>query len=92
MLASEPFSRPPESRLDFVRNEKNAVLATDVLQQPEIISRRDDEATLPEDRLCDKRCDRFGRHYAFECIFKILNEIISRSSWVSAQALESARA
>jgi hypothetical protein len=53
MFRSEPLAGARETGLHFVGNEENAVLAANVLEQPEIIARRNNKAAFPKNRLDD---------------------------------------
>jgi len=46
MFGGEPFTGAGEAGLHFVGDEENAVLAADILQELEIIVRRNDEAAF----------------------------------------------
>src|SRR6266404_6383386 len=53
MFRSEPFAGAREAGLHFVRDKENAVLTANVLEQLEIIARRNDEAALTKNGLDD---------------------------------------
>src|ERR1700745_109722 len=46
MFGGEPFAGAGEAGLHFVSDEEDAVLAADILQELEVIARRNDEAAL----------------------------------------------
>src|SRR5207302_562310 len=74
MFGGKPFAGAGEAGLHFVGDKENAVLAANVLQQLEVVARRNDEAAFAEDRLGDDGGDRFGSDGTFERIFKMMRE------------------
>src|SRR5437762_5633789 len=84
MFGSEPFAGAREAGLHFVGNEKNAMLAADVLQKLEVIARRDDKAALPQNRLGDDRGDGFGSDGALEGVFEVMSEGFSGGACLAA--------
>src|SRR5579863_3350188 len=70
MLGSEPLAGTRESGLDFVRDEKDAVLAADGLEKLEIITRRNDEAAFAKNGLGDHCRNGFRRDRTLEGVFE----------------------
>src|SRR5439155_709266 len=60
MFGGKPFAGAGEAGLHFVDDEEDAVLAASILQQPEVVARRNDEAAFAEDRLGDYGGDGLG--------------------------------
>jgi len=81
MFRGEPLAGAGEARLYFVRDEENAVLAADVLQQLEVAGRGNDEAAFAENRLGNDGGDGFGSHGTLEGIFQIMGEGFRRGSF-----------
>src|SRR6266487_2769969 len=84
MLGSEPFAGASKTGLHFVGDEENAVLATDILKQLEIITRRNDEAALAENGLGDDGGDGFGSDGTLEGVFEIMRESFRCSTFFGA--------
>src|SRR5579883_1996348 len=74
MLGGKPAAGARETGLDFIGDEKNAVLAADVLENGEIAARRNDEAAFAEDRLGDDGSDGFRRYGALEGVLEMVSE------------------
>src|SRR5260370_25921888 len=84
MLGSKPFAGARESGLHFVRNEKDAVLAANILEKLEVIARRNDEAAFSENRLGDYGGDGFGCNGAFERVFEMMCKVGGRcAGWTA---------
>src|SRR6266849_8259522 len=84
MFGSEPFAGAGEAGLHFIGNEENAVLAADILQELEIIVRRNDEAAFAKNGFGDDGSDGFGSDGTFEGIFEMMRESLGRSAFLSA--------
>src|SRR5437667_3430702 len=84
MFGSKPFAGAGEAGLHFVGDKENAVLAANVLQQPEVVARRNDEAAFAEDRFGDHGGDGFGSDGTFEGVFKMLRESFGGGAFFAA--------
>jgi len=84
MFGGEPFTGAGEAGLHFVGDEENAVLAADILQELEIIARRNDEAAFAKDGLGNHRGNGFGGYGALEGIFEMMREGFGGSAFFSA--------
>src|SRR2546427_12963453 len=74
MFGGKPFARAGEAGLHFVGDKENAVLAANVLQQLEVVARRNDEAAFAEDGFGDDGGDGFGSDDTLEGVFKMVRE------------------
>src|SRR6266436_4583103 len=74
MFGGEPFAGAGEARLHFIGDEENAVFAANILQQLEIIARRNDEAAFAENGFSDDGGDGFGSDGTLEGVFEIMRE------------------
>src|SRR5208282_1560885 len=84
MFGSEPFAGACKSGLDFVRDEEDAVLAADILQEFEVVAGRNDEAAFAENGLDDQGGDGFRRDGALERVFKMMRKLGGRSAgWIA---------
>ena len=72
LFAGEERARAPEARLHFVGDEHDSMLSADLLQHPEELPGRRDEAPFAEHRLDDDRGHRFRRHHALEGVLQVL--------------------
>src|SRR5690348_5892142 len=75
MLGSEPFAGACESRLDFIGDEEDVVLAANGLEKLEIVSGRNNEAALAENGFCNDRGDGFRRNGALEGVFEMMRKV-----------------
>src|ERR1700686_1206714 len=84
MLGSEPFAGAGESGLDFIRNEKDAVLAAKILEKLEVIARRNHEAAFAEHWFDDQGGDRFRGDGALERVFEMMRIVGGRcAGWTA---------
>src|SRR5258706_7519602 len=74
MFGGEPFAGAGETGLHFVSDEENAVLAANVLQQLEIVARRNDEAAFAENGFGDHGGDRIRSDRTLGGVFKVMRE------------------
>src|SRR5882724_592688 len=74
MFGGEPLPCAGEAGLDFVGDEKDAVLAADFLQDREIIARRNDEATFTENGFGDYGSYGFRSYCSLKGVFQIVRE------------------
>ena len=84
MFGGEPFAGAGETGLHFVGDKENAVLAANILQQLEVVARRNDEAAFAEDGFGDDGGDGFGSDGTFERIFKMMRESFGGGSFFAA--------
>jgi hypothetical protein len=74
MLGGEPFAGASEAGLHFVGDKENAVFAADILQELEVLTRRDDETAFAENRLGDDGGDGFGSDGTLEGVFEVMRK------------------
>ena len=74
MFGGKPFAGAGEARLHFVGDKENAVLPADILQQLEVVARRNDKTAFTEDGLGDHGGDGFGSYGTLEGIFEMMSE------------------
>src|SRR5260370_5128549 len=72
MLRGEWLAGARKAGLHFVGDEENAVFAADILEQLEVLARRNDEATFPENGLEDYGGGGFWSHGTLESIFQVM--------------------
>src|SRR5205807_5005054 len=78
MFGGEPSSGAAKAGLHFVGDEKDAMAAANLLQELEVVGRRDDKAAFAENGLGDDRGDRFRRDGALEGVFEMVGKISGR--------------
>ena len=76
MFGGEPLSCARKTGLHLVGDKENAVLAANVLQQLEVIARRDDEAAFTENGLNDQGGNGFSRYGALEGVLEGLVDLV----------------
>src|SRR5215470_2357275 len=74
MFGGKPFAGAGKTRLNFIGDEQDAVLAANFLQQGKIVARRNNETAFAEDRFSDNRSDRLGRDGALEGVLKVMSK------------------
>src|SRR5262249_23762299 len=84
VFGGEPLPGAAATGLHFIGDEEDAVLTADLLEQREIVARRNDEAAFAEDRLSDDRGDGFGSDGAFECVLEMVREGLGRGAFSAA--------
>src|SRR5580692_745515 len=77
MLGSEPFAGACESRLHFVRNEEDAVLAANILEKLEVIAWGNDETAFAENGFDDQSGNGFRGDGALEGVFEMMRKFSS---------------
>ena len=80
MLGGKPFSGAAETGLHFVGDEEDTVFAANVLQQLEVIMRRNNKAAFAENGFGDDRGDGFGSDGTLEGVFEMVGKIFDRCS------------
>src|SRR5260370_42202864 len=81
MLRGEWLAGARKAGLHFVGDEENAVFAADILEQLEVLARRNDEATFPENGLEDYGGDGFWSRGTLESIFQVMREGFRRGAF-----------
>ena len=81
MFRGKPLAGAGETGLHFVGDEENAVLAADILQQLEVVARRNDEAAFAENGFGDNRGDGFRSDGTLESVFQAMGEGFRGSSY-----------
>src|SRR5260370_38661049 len=76
MLRSKPFSGAADSGLNFIGDEKNAVLAAHVVEDAEVVPRRHDKTTFAKHGLGNQRRDGLGSNNPLEGIFQMMPETL----------------
>src|SRR5204863_5105401 len=84
MFGGEPFAGAGEAGLHFVGDKENAVLAANVLQQLEVVARRNDEAAFAEDGFGDDGGDGFGSDDTLERVFEVVRESFGGGTFFAA--------
>src|SRR5467141_1516973 len=84
MFGGEPFAGAGEAGLHFIGDEENAVFAADILEELEIIARRNDEAAFAKNGFGDDGSDGFRSDGTLEGIFEIMRKSFGRSAFFAA--------
>src|SRR5260370_27842330 len=84
MLRSKPFSGAADSGLNFIGDEKNAVLAAHVVEDAEVVPRRHDKTTFAKHGLGNQRRDGLGSNNPLEGIFQMMPETLGGCALPSA--------
>src|SRR5690242_8720751 len=84
MFGGKPLAGAGEAGLHFVGDKENALLAANVLQQLEVIARRNNEAAFAKDGFGDHGGDGFGSDNTLERVFQVVRESFAGGSFFAA--------
>src|ERR1700687_3691609 len=84
VFAGKPFAGTRKTRLHFVSDEENPMLAANLLQEHEVILRRNDEPAFAKDRLRDDRGHRLRRYAALERVLEMMRKCFRRRTFLGA--------
>src|SRR5260370_39308903 len=84
MFGGESYAGAGEAGLPFVGDEENAVFAADILQQLEVVARRNDKAAFPKNGLGDHRGDGFRSNGTLKGVFQVMRKSFRGGSLFAA--------
>src|SRR5437762_6591695 len=87
MFGGKPLAGAGETGLHFVGDKENAVLAANVLQELEVVARRNDEAAFAEDGFGDDGGDGFGSDDTLERVFEVVRESFGGGTFFAAMRI-----